>query len=164
MTTNRNPVKSMFLTFPKSTWTKAQLLSFLTGHFQVEYCKIVEESHQDLTKHLHANIKFSSGYSCAHILKKLKAKLPSDWMRVDVHPTRSFKHTQAYLDKEDESPLIFGQEPPSEDALVRFFRKADIEYKLQLARCIYSAKQGDPLHKYYYLIDNGFYKDYFENQ
>lgn len=162
-TKNRNPVKSMFLTFPKSTWTKAELLSFFTSTFKIEYIKIVEESHEDKTKHLHANIKFLAAYSCAHILKKLKVSLPDDWKRFDVHPTRSFSHTQAYLDKEDSNPLIFGQEPLKEDAIVRFFKKADIDFKLVLAGYIYGSEPGSNMYKYRHLIASDFYTNYFEN-
>lgn len=105
--TNRNPVKQVFITFPKSNIDKVTMRDFLL-QFNPEYYKVVEEEHKDGTPHLHAVVKFKNKYSCSNIIKKFSDVYPADYKRLDVHPTRSIKNAIQYLSKEDPSPLESG--------------------------------------------------------
>jgi len=107
MTNNRNPVKQMFLTFPKSNIDKATFRDLIL-RFEPTYYKVVEEKHKDGTPHLHALCKWKGKYSKAFVLKYFKAKLPDDYKRIDIQAVRSIKHAEAYLSKEDQSPLTSG--------------------------------------------------------
>ena len=101
---NRNPVKQMFITFPKSNIDKPTFRDLLL-RFDPEYYKIVEELHKDGTPHLHAVIKYKNKYSKAFILNYFKHKLPDDYKRIDIQPVRSITHALQYLSKEDQAPL-----------------------------------------------------------
>lgn len=105
---NRNPVKQLFITFPKSTVSKTSFRDKLL-RFDPHYYKIVEEKHQDGTPHLHAIIKFKNKYSISYILKYFKEQYPNDYKRIDVEPIRSISNAVTYLSKEDPSPLEHGE-------------------------------------------------------
>lgn len=106
--TNRNPVKQVFITFPKSNIDKHTLRDFLL-QFNPEYYKVVQETHEDGSPHLHAVVKFKNKYSSKHIINKFKDDYPDDYKRFDVKPTRSIKNAIAYLSKEDPNPLTTGE-------------------------------------------------------
>lgn len=115
--TNRNPVKSMFITFPKSNLSRKDFSSIFMPK-KPTYMKCVEEHHKDGTPHLHLIIQFSDKFSKGHIVKFLKEKLPDDYKRIDVQTLRSIKHSEVYLNKEDTTPYILGEmldqrRPPS---------------------------------------------------
>lgn len=105
--TNRNPIKQMFITFPKSNVDKITFRDSLLK-FKPEYYKVVEEKHKDGTPHLHAIVKWKNKYSKAHILKKFKEMYPEDYKRIDVEAIRSIKNALEYLNKEDPTPLTSG--------------------------------------------------------
>jgi len=105
---NRNPVKQVFITFPKSTVDKITFRDIFLK-FTPVYYKVVEEKHKDGTPHLHAVIKFKDKFSCSHILKHCKAHFPDDWKRIDIKPVRSIRHALDYLSKEDTSPCTSGE-------------------------------------------------------
>lgn len=105
--TNRNPVKQLFITFPKSNVDKVEFRDALL-RFEPSYYKVCEEKHKDGTPHLHAVVKFKNKYSKAYVLKYFKEIYPTDYKRIDVKPVRSIKNAIAYLSKEDESPLESG--------------------------------------------------------
>lgn len=105
---NRNPVKQVFLTWPKTPITKDVLLKDLQKLFELKYCKIVQELHSDGTPHLHAVIQFANSYSCPRIIKKFKDDYPDDWKRLHVRPVKSLTHSIEYCDKDDPDPLIWG--------------------------------------------------------
>lgn len=102
---NRNPVKQWFLTFPKSPVTKHAFRDSLLP-LNLEFYHIVEESHQDKSKHLHACVKFVGGLSLAYLLRHFKGVYPESYKRIDFQPVRSMKHALAYLSKEDTAPLF----------------------------------------------------------
>lgn len=102
--TNRNPVKQLFITFPKSNIDKHTFRDALL-RFEPEYYKVVEEKHKDGTPHLHAVIKFKNKYSKSFIIKYFKEKYPNDYKRIDVQIVRSIQKSLEYLSKEDTSPL-----------------------------------------------------------
>lgn len=106
--TNRNPVKQLFFTFPKSTIDKQQFRDDLL-RFEPDYYKVVQESHADGTPHLHAVVRFKNKYSKAYVLKYFKGLYPNDYKRIDVKPVRSIKRALLYLSKEDSNPLVSGE-------------------------------------------------------
>lgn len=101
---NRNPVKQLFITFPKSNVDKHQFRDDLL-RFEPDYYKICEEKHEDGTPHLHAVIRFKNKFSKAFVLKYFKEKYPDDYKRIHVKPVRSIKQSIKYLSKEDPNPL-----------------------------------------------------------
>lgn len=107
MTTNRNPVKQLFLTFPHSTCDKQQFRDDLL-RFEPDYYKVCEEKHKDGTPHLHAIVRFKSKYSKAFVLRHFKELYPNDYKRIDIKPVRSIKNAIQYLSKEDPAPLESG--------------------------------------------------------
>lgn len=108
MSKNRNPVKQLFITYPKSVCDKHTFRDHLLK-FEPDYYKIVEEHHKDGTPHLHAVIRFKNKYSKAYILKYFKEVYPDDYKRIDVAPVRSIKNALKYLSKEDTQPLTSGE-------------------------------------------------------
>lgn len=107
MTSNRNPIRQMFITFPKSNISKHEFRDKLL-RFEPEYYKVCEELHQDGTPHLHALIKFKNKYSKAKVLSYFKEIYPDDYKRIDVEPVRSITKALLYLSKEDKTPLESG--------------------------------------------------------
>lgn len=105
---NRNPVKQLFITFPKSNVDKQTFRDALL-RFEPSYYKVCEEKHKDGTPHLHAVVKFKNKYSKAYVLKHFKELYPDDYKRIDVKPVRSIKNSIAYLSKEDPEPLESGE-------------------------------------------------------
>lgn len=101
---NRNPIKQMFFTFPKTEVDKSSFRDALL-QFAPEYYKVVQETHKDGTLHLHALVKFKNKFSKAHVLKKLKLTYPNDYQRIHVDGVRSIKHAIQYMSKEDLHPL-----------------------------------------------------------
>lgn len=106
--TNRNPVKQLFITFPKSTVDKHTFRDSLLK-FSPDYYKVVEERHKDGTPHLHAIVRFKNKYSKSFVLKKFKEDYPNEYKRIDVKPVRSIKQSIKYLSKEDPNPLTTGE-------------------------------------------------------
>lgn len=103
--TNRNKCKQWFYTFPQTTEEKHIFRDKLQKIHSLKYYKIVQETHKDGGKHLHAVIVLKNGLSKSQILKKLKNIYPDCYKRIDVQSTRSIKHAIQYLSKEDTSPL-----------------------------------------------------------
>lgn len=105
---NRNPVKQLFITFPKSNVTKNKFRDDLL-RFEPSYYKVVQETHEDGSPHLHAIVKFKNKYSKSFVLKHFKEKYPDDYKRIDIKPVRSIKNAINYLSKEDPEPLESGE-------------------------------------------------------
>lgn len=110
--TNRNPVKQLFITFPKSIVDKCEFRDGLL-RFEPDYYKVCEEKHKDGTPHLHAVVRFKNKYSKAYVLKYFKELYPDDYKRIDVQAVRSIKKSLEYLSKEDPNPLESGTFVPS---------------------------------------------------
>lgn len=102
---NRNPMKQYFYTFPQTTVTKIEFRDALQKIHTMKYYKIVQETHEDGGKHLHAVVVAKKPIAKSKILKALKEIYPKDNKRIDVQPTRSPKDSIAYLSKEDTCPL-----------------------------------------------------------
>lgn len=132
--TNRNPVKQLFITFPKSNVDKVTFRDTLL-RFEPDYYMVVEEKHKDGTPHLHAVVRFKNKYSKAFVLKYFKQKYPDDYKRIDVKPVRSIKQSLAYLSKEDTHPLVSGafeaNRNPQKNYLVSQYAKWAIKYNLE---------------------------------
>lgn len=126
MTTNRNPLKQLFITFPKSTVDKSIFRDSLLV-FDPDYYKIVEEKHQDGSPHLHAVLRLKKKLTKSKVLKKLKESYPEDYKRIDVQSVRSIKHALAYLSKEDPNPLTTGEfksnRDPQGNMYLKFIRE-----------------------------------------
>lgn len=123
---NRNKMKQFFVTFPKSKIDKHEFRDVLSPEL-VNWYMIVEEKHKDGTPHLHALYKLKDGITKSQLLKIYKQKFPDDYMRIDVKPVRSLKHSIAYLSKEDKDPLVSGEfietRNPSRNHLLKFLRE-----------------------------------------
>lgn len=136
---NRNPIKQMFITFPKSTVDKNTFRDKLL-RFDPEYYKICEEHHKDGTPHLHAVIKYKNKYSKARVLNYFKEIFPEDYKRIDVQPVRSIAKSLQYLSKEDKEPLESGpyQESrnPQSSWHDKFARELGYNNKLDLVNCL----------------------------
>ena len=98
---NRNPMKQYFYTFPQTTVTKIEFRDALQKIHTMKYYKIVQETHEDGGKHLHAVVVCKKPIRKSKILKALKELFPNNNKRIDVQPTRSPKDSIAYLSKED---------------------------------------------------------------
>lgn len=105
MTRNRNPIKQWFYTFPQTTVTKTEFRDKLDEIHTLKYYKIVQETHENGGKHLHAVVVCKKPISKSKILKKIKEIYPNDNKRIDVQPVRSINDALAYLSKEDTCPL-----------------------------------------------------------
>lgn len=105
---NRNPVRSVFMTWPQTPITAATLGSDLKSFFKLTAFEIATEKHADGNDHLHAVVQFSNKYSCTHVLKRFKHKYPEDNTRLHVRTTKSLKHSLDYIGKEDKTPLRYG--------------------------------------------------------
>lgn len=103
--TNRNKCKQWFYTFPQTNEEKFNFRDNLQDIHTMKYYKIVQETHKDGGKHLHAVIVLNKGLSKSQILKKIKNKYPDNYKRIDVQSIRSVKHAINYLSKEDTAPL-----------------------------------------------------------
>lgn len=106
---NRNPISQWFLTFPKcKDCTKLEFMNSLQKFTTITAYKCVRETHLDGSFHIHSIIKTEKGVSKPKFLQFLRKEFPDDWKRIHIEPIRSIAHSMAYVDKEDPSPLIFG--------------------------------------------------------
>lgn len=105
MTNNRNPTKQFFYTFPQTDETKHTFRESLQKIHPMKYYKIVQETHEDGNKHLHAVVVLTKAIAKSKILKQLKTLYPNSNKRIDVQSIRSIKNAIAYLSKEDTCPL-----------------------------------------------------------
>lgn len=108
MTTHRNPVRSVFVTWPKTPVAAEALLKDFQELFDLHAIEIATEKHADGTDHLHAIVQFNNKYSTAHVLKKFKDKYPEDNQRLHVRSVRSLNHAIEYIRKEDPNPVCYG--------------------------------------------------------
>lgn len=128
MTSNRNPVKQFFITYPQSgTVTKYEFRDALL-RFEPDYYTISEERHKDGNPHLHAVIRTKNKFSKAFIIKYLKEKYPDSYKRIDIQPVRSIKHSLQYLSKEDKSPLTSGEYKDNRDPIKNNLNKLAIDF------------------------------------
>lgn len=104
--TNRNGIKQWFMTYPQSTGvTKSDFLDCCKTFVDIKYYKVVQETHEDGSPHLHALYILNVPVTKSNLLRFIREKFPSSYMRIDVKPVRSLRASHAYLDKEDSSPL-----------------------------------------------------------
>ncbi len=139
-TTNRNPVRHVFITWPKTPITAPLFAAEIRTLFDVQAIEVATEKHSDGTDHLHAVIQFNNKYSCPHILKKFKDKYPDSNKRIHVRSIRSLSHALTYIRKEDNAPVCFGTfEETSAKTLsrARWVRqtKHDLLWKQDLRKC-----------------------------
>ncbi len=104
MSSNRNPVKQFFITFPNSSGVVSR--DTFLGHIWEEraLCSyvVVEETHENGRPHLHANVKLKYAITKTKLLKKLEKDFPNDYRRIDVRITRETpkQALDGYLGKE----------------------------------------------------------------
>lgn len=106
MSSNRNPIKNWFITFPRSVGVTKQVFSDSLP--PTTYKKIVQEEHKDGTPHLHAIVQLSHTKSKAKFIQWFEFKFPTDYHRIHISPIRSLNHTIDYTGKEDPNPLVIG--------------------------------------------------------
>lgn len=97
-----------FITFPRSNVDKVEFRDSLLS-LDLGFYKVVQESHEDGSPHLHAVIKLKVPQSKSTLLKRFKDIYPNDNKRIDVQSVRSIKHALGYLSKEDKNPLESGE-------------------------------------------------------
>lgn len=154
--TNRNPVLKIFITWPQTATPKQEFLDFLLSHVDLQYALIVQETHEDGNKHLHACVLTKKKYSQTYYVKKLKIKYPHDYKRVHVRPCRSFPHASEYCHKEDPNPLKYGTPPADQDPIENRYRRflRSLGDDIFIIRGIYDAfLENDPSWKYLYLFE-----------
>lgn len=155
---NRNPVKQVFITFPKSKIDKIQFRDDILG-LSPQYYKVAEEKHQDGTPHLHAVVKLQKPYSVSYILKYFKEKYPDDYKRIDIDPVRSITNSIAYISKEDQNPLESGEFKESRNPQLNCYRKfarecgydniADLQCAIKLEEETYQKQESQLLQVLY---------------
>ena len=104
---NRNKVKSWFVTFPHSGSATPEIFSSYVWQPRerlIEGLSGCEETHEDGSPHIHMNIKLKHGISKANLLNRLRQKYPNDYKRIDIRPTRQNFKQADYLFKEDLAP------------------------------------------------------------
>lgn len=104
---NRNKVKSWFVTFPHSGSATPEVFSsyvWQPRERMIEGLSGCEETHEDGSPHIHINVKLKHGVSKANLLNRLRTKYPNDYKRIDIRPTRQNFKQADYLYKEDLSP------------------------------------------------------------
>lgn len=115
MSSNRNPIKQWFITFPQSDKnTKINFLYSLFDKDNIENGIAVEEKHADGNPHLHLAIKLKKGISKSKLLEIITREYPNDFKRIKIEAIRNLSKSYAYLtipDKEkyvDNEPYFIG--------------------------------------------------------
>lgn len=107
MVVNRNKVVKWFITFPHSgSWTPQSFTEILFSYPGIVAVAGCQETHEDgVTPHIHINIHLEQKYGLtkAQLLRKITAKFPDDFKRIDIRPTydSAVKARDGYLSKED---------------------------------------------------------------
>lgn len=109
MTTNRNPIKHYFVTFPQSGQITRNQFFDVLNFKPLDYYLVALESHADGNPHMHAVLAYKKGVTRAQFLKQLKLQYPEDYKRIKIESWRTLKTD--YLRKEDETPLEGGKLP-----------------------------------------------------
>ncbi len=107
---NRNKVKSWFVTFPHSGSATPEVFSsyvWQPRERMIEGLSGCEETHEDGSPHIHINVKLKHGVSKANLLNRLRQKYPNDYKRIDIRPTRQNFNKADYLFKEDLAPYTW---------------------------------------------------------
>lgn len=107
--TNRNPIKQVFVTFPRSGEVTREQLGEAVMQLNPQYYKCVRETHEDGDPHLHMLLQLKQPKTKAFILKVFKEKYPDNNKSIDVKPVRSLSKTMEYIKKEDTNPLEYGE-------------------------------------------------------
>ena len=105
---NRNKVKSWFLTYPHSGDTTPDGfidLLFTPRERMIEGWSGCKETHENGEPHLHANVKLKHGISKANLLNRMRQIFPETYKRIDIRPTRQHYGKADYLFKEDLHPV-----------------------------------------------------------
>lgn len=109
---NRNPVSSLFITFPKWEEDKrAYLLDQFENMYPTNYARICQELHSDGSPHYHLAVKLKTPVSYRQVLNSYKDLYPEDNKRIDVQPLKNWKQSLAYLAKEDSEFIETGVRP-----------------------------------------------------
>lgn len=99
----RIQAKNMFLTYPKCSAGKSCLQDFLLNKLELDYCMVVQETHEDGSPHLHALISAK---------RKFETRNPKcfDFMcfHGNYQAARNTDHIREYLLKSDKEPLEYG--------------------------------------------------------
>ncbi len=106
MTQNRNKIKQIFLTFPQTVETKDNFRNKVE-HMST-YGYVVQETHKNGGKHLHAILILKIPKSKVNIIKDFKVLYPDSYQRIKIEGLRNLKGSEIYLQKEDKSPLQWG--------------------------------------------------------
>lgn len=109
MTSNRNPMKQFFITFPKSGLVTRE--AFTDSLPDCVYSSCAQESHEDGSPHLHIITVFVEKITKSKLLKHLAKAYPNDNKRIQVQALRSLKHAGDYINKEDTQVYEVGIKP-----------------------------------------------------
>ncbi len=109
---HRKPLKRIFITFPKTLVSKQEFKNSIES-LGIIKSHIVQESHKDGTKHLHAIIVLQNKLSKKSIISYFMKNYPGSYKRIHIGSVRSMKFAIAYLSKEDKDPLVSTKPLPS---------------------------------------------------
>lgn len=101
--------KNVFLTYPRCTLTKDELLQGIIAALppnRLEWAVVCVEHHEDGTPHLHASLGFTSKLDIRN-----EAKFDIAGFHPNIQPTSSVDNANKYLEKEDNDVLRYGNVP-----------------------------------------------------
>lgn len=107
-TKSNKPIKSWFITFPQSREYTLQVMLEYISTFPVQYAKLVMESHQDGSPHMHIVVQYKTPHTKNAVLAIFKTKLPNDWKRIHIQSLGSKAMADIYLNKEAIDTLEYG--------------------------------------------------------
>lgn len=107
-TKSNKPIKSWFITFPQSREITLQSMLEHCSTFPLQYAKLVMESHQDGSPHMHIVAQYKTPHTKNAVLAIFKTKLPNDWKRIHIQSLGSKAMADIYLSKEAIDTLEFG--------------------------------------------------------
>lgn len=97
---------SFLLTYPQSSFSKKELLSFLSSLNDITYVKICQEHHESGDLHLHAVIHFNCKQRCNSTYFDFAERHPN--VKTVGRRKQDWDQCVAYLDKEDQSAITWG--------------------------------------------------------
>jgi len=132
-----SPSKEWFQTFPQWSGSRESILELLKP-LGIERCQIAEETHSEGGLHYHAQYELVMKKSKPQLMRYFRRILPDSFKRCTtmraLEPAVSGAHVANYLQKEDDSVLVYIR-PPSLETLNRWSRQLGVaDYDVMEAR------------------------------
>lgn len=106
---NRNKISRIFVTFPQTKVLPEAFAKYWVA--KCSYGLVVQESHKDGGKHLHAVLILKHGEPKMKLLKRLTELYPSCSKSIHLDAIKSLKGSMDYLDKEAGLRFTWGTLP-----------------------------------------------------